>query len=166
MQLVSCMCASVPYGTNRIPEYVRTRIELLETHAVYWSKTTFNWFVVGKIRQLPPFDTAYQAMELMLCQLFVDFKREQLVWHSVATATVWAAHFKWKLNSEVLVRIVKNMRFIILSVMPMLAALAAIEASFINPYPRYVKRQDSGDPGEALYLTKYIESGELELVSS
>lgn len=38
------------------------------------------------------------------------------------------------------------------------------ESSFINPYPRYKAYFDNGDPGEPLYLTKYIESGDLETV--
>lgn len=39
------------------------------------------------------------------------------------------------------------------------------DAIFTNPYPKFAKYVDDGDPGEALYLTKYIESGEIELVS-
>lgn len=46
-----------------------------------------------------------------------------------------------------------------------MVALASIGASFVNPYPRYAKYEDDGDPGDPLYLTKYIESGDLELVS-
>lgn len=52
-----------------------------------------------------------------------------------------------------------------LLVLTLLIAFVANEASFFNPYPRYAKYEDNGDPGEPLYLTKYIESGDLELVS-
>lgn len=37
--------------------------------------------------------------------------------------------------------------------------------TFINPYPRFQLYNDDGNPGEALYLTKYIESGDIETVS-
>nr|AAY27740.1 salivary/fat body serine carboxypeptidase [Sitodiplosis mosellana] len=37
-----------------------------------------------------------------------------------------------------------------------------ISGSFINPYPRFKSFHDDGDPGEAVYLTKYIESGDIE----
>lgn len=37
-----------------------------------------------------------------------------------------------------------------------------ISGSFINPYPRFKLFKDDGDPGDALYLTKYIESGDIE----
>lgn len=47
-----------------------------------------------------------------------------------------------------------------------MVAIATIEATFVNPYPRFARFEDDGDPGEALYLTKYIESGNLEFVSS
>lgn len=40
-----------------------------------------------------------------------------------------------------------------------------VDASFVNPYPRYKAYRDNNDPGEPLYLTKYIESGNVELVS-
>ena len=39
-----------------------------------------------------------------------------------------------------------------------------ISGSFINPYPRFKLFKDDGDPGEAVYLTKYIESGDIETV--
>lgn len=39
-----------------------------------------------------------------------------------------------------------------------------ISGSFVNPYPRYKLFCDGGDPGDALYLTKYIESGDIETV--
>lgn len=42
--------------------------------------------------------------------------------------------------------------------------LNSADASFVNPYRRYAKYSDGGDPGEPLYLTKYIENGEVELV--
>lgn len=41
---------------------------------------------------------------------------------------------------------------------------AFIDASFINPYPRYKYYRDNDDPGEPLFLTKYIENGDIELV--
>lgn len=41
------------------------------------------------------------------------------------------------------------------------------EASFINSmYPRYKFYKDNGDPGEPLYLTKYIEKGDINTVSN
>lgn len=40
-----------------------------------------------------------------------------------------------------------------------------ISGSFVNPYPKYKLFSDDGDPGEALYLTKYIENGDIETVS-
>lgn len=40
-----------------------------------------------------------------------------------------------------------------------------ISGSFVNPYPKYKLFSDDGDPGEALYLTKYIENGDIEMVS-
>lgn len=43
-------------------------------------------------------------------------------------------------------------------------ALDHINASFVNPYPRYESYNDGGNPGEALYLTKYIENGDIETV--
>lgn len=45
-------------------------------------------------------------------------------------------------------------------------AVSAIEASFINPYPRFKAYHDpsDSDAGEPLFLTKYIESGDIELV--
>lgn len=39
-----------------------------------------------------------------------------------------------------------------------------VDASFVNPYPRFKAYYDNNDPGEPLYLTKYIESGNVELV--
>lgn len=54
---------------------------------------------------------------------------------------------------------------LILLVFTSTIVLTTIGANFVNPYPRYAKYQDDGDPGEPLYLTKYIESGDLELVS-
>lgn len=40
-----------------------------------------------------------------------------------------------------------------------------ISGSFVNPYPRFKSFHDGGDPGDALYLTKYIESGDIETVN-
>lgn len=40
-----------------------------------------------------------------------------------------------------------------------------ISASFINPYPRFKSSNDGGDPGDALYLTEYIEKGDIETVN-
>lgn len=37
---------------------------------------------------------------------------------------------------------------------------------FINPYPRYKEYCDSGDPGEPLYLTEYIDKGQCELAKN
>lgn len=42
--------------------------------------------------------------------------------------------------------------------------LTIVSGVFVNPYPRYNLFRDDGDPGEALYLTKYIESGDIETV--
>lgn len=55
------------------------------------------------------------------------------------------------------------MRLIFL-IISSIIAFAIVDASFVNPYPRFTAFRDGGDPGEALYLTKYIESGDLELV--
>lgn len=41
-----------------------------------------------------------------------------------------------------------------------------VNGSFINPYPRHKLYKDGGDPGEPLYLTSYIESGDIEKVSN
>lgn len=56
------------------------------------------------------------------------------------------------------------MRFILL-LFNMSLIFAVIDGSFVNPYPRYKSFSDGGDPGEALYLTKYIESGDIGTVS-
>ncbi|XP_031635891.1 venom serine carboxypeptidase-like [Contarinia nasturtii] len=37
-----------------------------------------------------------------------------------------------------------------------------IRGTFINRYPRYKSYSDGGDPGQALYLTKYIENGDID----
>lgn len=78
---------------------------------------------------------------------------------------LFAHEIENKLKLSVSFVIAHNMRSLLLLVTSMVA-LASIEASFVNPYPRYAKYEDDGDPGEPLYLTKYIESGDLELVSS
>lgn len=44
--------------------------------------------------------------------------------------------------------------------------LATVSASFINPYPRFKHHYDGNDPGDALYLTEYIERGDVALVKS
>lgn len=44
------------------------------------------------------------------------------------------------------------------------AIFFAVSGSFVNPYPRFQHFSDDGDPGEALYLTKYIESGDIKTV--
>lgn len=41
---------------------------------------------------------------------------------------------------------------------------AVTSGLFLNPYPQPKYFSDDGDPGEALYLTKYIESGDIETV--
>lgn len=43
--------------------------------------------------------------------------------------------------------------------------LTGINGSFMNPYPRFKFFSDGGNPGDALYLTKYIENGDIEKVS-
>lgn len=53
---------------------------------------------------------------------------------------------------------------LILSVSLVILASVFVDGSFVNPYPRYKVYHDSNDPGDALYLTKYIESGDVELV--
>lgn len=35
-----------------------------------------------------------------------------------------------------------------------------------NPYPRYAEYSDGGDTGEPLFLTEYIESGQIELAKN
>lgn len=52
----------------------------------------------------------------------------------------------------------------ILSVFLSVIPLFLVDASFVNPYPRYQAYHDGGDPGNALYLTDYIERGDVELV--
>lgn len=42
--------------------------------------------------------------------------------------------------------------------------VAVISASFVNPYLRFNSYNDGGNPGDALYLTKYIENGDIETV--
>lgn len=45
-------------------------------------------------------------------------------------------------------------------------AIAMADGSFINSmYPRFKHFRDDGDPGEALYLTEYIEKNDIENVS-
>lgn len=56
------------------------------------------------------------------------------------------------------------MRFILL-ICNISVISTVISGSFVNPYPRYKLFSDDGDPGEALYLTKYIEKGDIETVS-
>lgn len=56
------------------------------------------------------------------------------------------------------------MRFIFL-ISFILVAVTAVHGSFINPYPRFKLYDDSGDPGNALYLTEYIEKGDIETVN-
>lgn len=41
-----------------------------------------------------------------------------------------------------------------------------VDGSFVNPYPRYEFYTDNDDPGEPLFLTKYIENGDIETVST
>ncbi|XP_031635893.1 venom serine carboxypeptidase-like [Contarinia nasturtii] len=41
-------------------------------------------------------------------------------------------------------------------------AVNVIHGSFMNPYPRLKSYNDGGNPGDALYLTKYIENGEID----
>lgn len=43
-------------------------------------------------------------------------------------------------------------------------AFTVISGSFVNPYPRFSSFNDGGNPGDALYLTKYIENGDIETV--
>lgn len=46
-------------------------------------------------------------------------------------------------------------------------AFAIADGSFINNmYPRFKHYRDDGDPGEALYLTPLIESGDIEHVNN
>ncbi|XP_031635907.1 venom serine carboxypeptidase-like [Contarinia nasturtii] len=51
---------------------------------------------------------------------------------------------------------------IILLFLNIAVAVNLIHGSFVNPYPKFKSFSDGGDPGEALYLTKYIENGEVE----
>lgn len=56
------------------------------------------------------------------------------------------------------------MRFIFLFSF-ILVTLTAVRGSFINPYPRFKSYNDGGNPGDALYLTEYIEKGDIETVN-
>lgn len=40
-----------------------------------------------------------------------------------------------------------------------------VSGSFLNPYPEIKFFSDYGDSGDALYLTEYIENGDIETVS-
>lgn len=46
-----------------------------------------------------------------------------------------------------------------------LLPIVVVDASFVNPYPRFQAFRDDVDPGSALYLTEYIERGDIEKVS-
>lgn len=54
------------------------------------------------------------------------------------------------------------MHFILLFSMVLFAT--AKSSSFINPYPEIKPFRDGGDPGEPLFLTKYIENGDIKTV--
>lgn len=56
------------------------------------------------------------------------------------------------------------MRFILIVFSVLVLLFARINCSLIDSYPCYELLNDDGDPGEALYLTKYIESGDIETV--
>lgn len=56
--------------------------------------------------------------------------------------------------------------YIISTVFLTVVILTTAEGSFVNPYPRYKFYEDNGDPGEPLFLTKYIENGDIETVST
>lgn len=57
----------------------------------------------------------------------------------------------------------KKMRFILL-ICNIAVFFTVISATFFNPYPKYELFSDGEDPGDALYLTDYIENGEIEKV--
>lgn len=54
---------------------------------------------------------------------------------------------------------------LILLIVNITIAVNVIHGTFVNPYPKFKSYNDGGDPGDALYLTKYIESGDIEKVS-
>ncbi len=43
--------------------------------------------------------------------------------------------------------------------------ISVVQCSF-NPYPRYSEYSDGGDTGEPVFLTEYIEKGEIELAKN
>lgn len=45
-----------------------------------------------------------------------------------------------------------------------ISVIFTVVSSFINPYPRFKFYKDDSDPGEPLYLTPYIENGDIETV--
>lgn len=53
----------------------------------------------------------------------------------------------------------------IFSILPLLFVIGC-ECSFINSvYPRFKAFDDGGDPGEPLFLTTYIENGDIDKVN-
>lgn len=56
-----------------------------------------------------------------------------------------------------------QMRLLLLVCSVAVHLIPTARAAFPNPYPRFARYSDDGDPGEALYLTDYIESNELEV---
>lgn len=56
------------------------------------------------------------------------------------------------------------MRFILL-ILNFAVTYTVIGGSFVNPYPRFKLYNDGENPGDALYLTKYIENGDIETVN-
>lgn len=54
---------------------------------------------------------------------------------------------------------------LILLLLNISVTFCVISGSFVNPYPRFNAFHDGGDPGDAVYLTKYIESGDIETVN-
>lgn len=89
---------------------------------------------------------------------------EKLVSHSLYVCHSILAEIenKEKQLAEI-IRFAHKMRFIIL-ISSIFVALTAVHGSFINPYPRFKSFSDGGNPGDALYLTEYIEKGDIETV--
>lgn len=56
--------------------------------------------------------------------------------------------------------------YFILQFFLIVVILTIVKGSFVNPYPRYKFYGDDGDPGEPLFLSKYIENGDIETVST
>lgn len=58
-----------------------------------------------------------------------------------------------------------KMRIVLLFVFVLVLYISTtVNSAFLNPYPPIVSFSDNGDPGEALYLTKYIYNGDYQTV--